>query len=448
MPVTRLLAPRTLLAVGVVLLAVAVVLAIVLRHGGKHAAVPTVSTSAVPVQPPPPAGPSVTAVSSYTATIGGARDGLVRWGPAGMRPVLWARAANGAAALTGLADGTKYIAEVGDESLGFRTAAAPSQVAASVSDAKVIVNGAPVFPLIAWQQCPDQWEPNLRQGITLFAGNPCTDLGSLLTWVSGKALAVGTSDDTATASGPGLIGWFYPDEADGRGIDAASLPAPPAAGVRFLTITGHFFSGSAPLPEGRGMYPGLIAASDVVGLDLYPLQEWCRPDRLAEVFDAQRELVALAPGKPTFQWIEVRQMKCPQVQVTQATIRAESWLAIAGGAHGLGFFPNDWGAQVGDTIHGIAQRVKQLEPALLQPLVPVEVAGAPSVRASARELDGALYVIAVNGGTAAAAATLAAPQLADRTFEILGSDRQLTAKDGAVEDTLPPLGVRIYVAAP
>ena len=92
--------------------------------------------------------------------------------------------------------------------------------------------------------------------------------------------------------------------------------------------------------------------------------------------------------------------------------------------------------------------MKQLEPALLQPLVPVEVAGAPSVRASARELDGALYVIAVNGGTAAAAATLAAPQLADRTFEILGSDRQLTAKDGAVEDTLPPLGVRIYVAAP
>jgi hypothetical protein len=448
-PVTRLLAPRTLLALGIVFLAVAIVLAIFVRHGRKHAAAPpTVSTSPVPVQPPPPSGPSVTTLSSFSATVTGAHDGLVRWGPAGAQPVLWTRAADGVATITGLAARTRYVADVGTESLGFTTAAAPAQASGSVADGEVKVNGAPFFPLIAWQQCPDQWLPNLRQGITLFAGNPCTDLGSLLTWVSGKALAAGTSDDTATTSGPGLIGWFYPDEADGRGIDAASLPAPPAAGVRFLTITGHFYSRSAPLPGGRGMYPGLIAAADVVGFDLYPLQEWCRPDRLAEVFDAQRELVALAQGKPTFQWIEVRQMKCPQVQVTPATIRAESWLAIAGGAHGLGFFPNDWGAQVGETIHRIARRVQQLEPALLQPAISVEVAGASSMRASVRELNGALYVIAVNGGSTPAVATLAAPQLSDRTFDVLGAASQVTAENGVLTDRIPPLGVRIYVAPP
>ena len=423
---------------------------IVLRPGrAKHAvAPPTVSTSPVPVQPPSPAGPSATAVSAFSATIAGAHDGAIRWGPAGMRPVLWTKTADGVATLAGLAASTRYAADVGSEWLGFTTAAAPAQASGSVADGRLLVNGAPVFPLIAWQQCPDQWAPNLEQGITLFAGNPCTGLGSLLNWVGGRALAVGTSDDAATTGGSGLIGWFYPDEADGRGIDAASLPAAPAAGARFLTLTGHFYSGSAPLPGGRGMYPALIAAADVVGFDLYPLQEWCRPDRVAEVFDAQRELVALAPGKPTFQWIEVREMKCPQVQVTQATIRAESWLAIAGGAHGLGFFPNDWGAQVGGTIHAIAQRVKQLEPALLQPLIPVEVVGAPSVRASARELNGALYVIAVNGGTTAADATLTVPGLANRTVQILGGDAERTAKDGELSDALPPLGVRIYVASP
>jgi len=93
------------------------------------------------------------------------------------------------------------------------------------------------------------------------------------------------------------------------------------------------------------MYPGLVAAADVVGFDFYPLQELCRRDLVAAVFDSQRELEALAPGKPTFQWIEARGMRCagiPGVALSPATIRAESWLAIAGGAHGLGFFPADW----------------------------------------------------------------------------------------------------------
>ena len=310
------------------------------------------------------------------------------------------------------------------------------------------MNGAPFFPLMAWQQCPDQWEPNLAQGIDLFSGNPCTGLASLLTALQGRALAVGTSDDAAT-TGPGLIGWFYPDEADGRGLSAATLPAPPAGGVRFLTLTNHFYSGSAPLPAGRAVYPGLIARADVVGFDLYPLQEWCRPDRLGEVFDAQRQLVGLAPGKPTFQWIEVREMKCPRVPVTQADIRAESWLAIAGGAHGLGFFPPDWGAAVGATIHGIAARIKQLGPALVQPTLPVAVAPATSpVRASARELNGALYVLAVNPTNAPAAVTLREPDLGDRPMLVLGQSKTIAASGGKISVTLPALAARIYVAAP
>ncbi|MGG7380231.1 hypothetical protein ACQ7B2_16255, partial [Escherichia coli] len=70
------------------------------------------------------------------------------------------------------------------------------------------------------------------------------------------------------------------------------------------TLTSHFASMAAPLPAGRGMYPGLIARADVVGFDLYPLQELCRPEFLPAVFDAQAELVPLAWPRPTFQWIE------------------------------------------------------------------------------------------------------------------------------------------------
>ena len=251
-------------------------------------------------------------------------------------------------------------------------------------------------------------------------------------------------------TGPGLLGWFYPDEADGRGLTAAML-VPPGPGLRFLTLTSHFFSGSAPLPDGRGIYPGLVASADLVGFDLYPLQEYCRPDLLPAVFDAQRELVGLAATKPTFQWIEVRQMKCadPSTAVTPATIRVESWLAIAAGAHGLGFFPPDWGSTVGKTIAAIAARIHQLEPALLQPALPVSIQPrSPPVRASARTLGRAIYVLAVNAGNRAAAVRLALPPLGDRPVEVAGSSRALRAHGGTLAVVLPPVSVRIYAAPP
>jgi hypothetical protein len=475
------LRPGVLLALGLVFLAVAVLVDLFVYGGSKRPRVlPTVTappaatspatTSPAPVPVPVPAPFAVTGAAatgdsgfseSLTWETPQPSTGQVRWGPSGTAPVLWADAGPATTShlvtLTGLLPTTSYEVEIeataqdgttARGTLTFSTPPASAAVSAVTRGGVLLVNGAPFFPLIAWQQCPDQWAPNLAQGIDLFAGNPCTGLGSLLTALQGRALAVGTSDDTPI-TGPGLIGWFYPDEADGRGLTASTLPAPPVGGVSFLTLTGHFYSGSAPLPDGRGQYPGLIAKAGVVGFDLYPLQEWCRPDRLGEVFDAQRQLVALAPGKPTFQWIEVREMKCPNVPVTQADIRAESWLAIAGGAHGLGFFPADWGAKVGATIHGIATRIKQLAPALVRATLPVAVGPTGSrVRASARELHGALYLLAVNPADTPTAVTLRERSLGDRTLEVLGQQRTLKATRGTIADVLPPLAVRIYIAAP
>jgi hypothetical protein len=91
--------------------------------------------------------------------------------------------------------------------------------------------------------------------------------------------------------------------------------------------------------------------------------------------------------------------------------------------------------------------VRQLGPVLFQPALPVE-ADAPLVRASARELNGALYVIAVNAGPTPAQVRLTQSALADRVVHVAGADRTLAARGGALDDVLPPLGVRIYVAPP
>lgn len=394
-------------------------------------------------------GVSAPAPGSYSAhivwTTTEPAAATLQWGPTGMQPLLWADAPHSTTThdvtLDALAANTSYTVSLTAQSIGgaraattlnFRTAAAPTSVSASTDNGTIRVNGGAFFPLISWKACPDHWALSVADGINLFGGNECTGLSALTAGIAGQALAAGTAED-APADAPSLIGWFYPDEADARGLTTL---APTGAGLHLLTLTQHFFSGAAPLPAGRGMYPGLISAADVVGFDLYPLQELCRPDFLAADFDAQQQLVALAGGKPTFQWIEVREMKCPNVPVTNATIRAESWLALAAGAHGLGFFPNDWNAQTGAAIASVAARVRQLEPALLEPAEPVQVeSSSPDVRASARSFHGARYVFVVNAGTAPASVTI--PELASNAI-VLGSQ-------GAA---LPPLGVRIYVVPP
>jgi hypothetical protein len=464
--------PRGLCIAGLTLLVVAIAGTVVFQHQpSPGSTVPPVPTSPVPTVPPPPAfsisttgtpppGPFATTVTWQTPTPS---TGRIAWGPAGMQPLLWSRSPHASTVhnevLAGLASSTPYVVSIEARSttgavastrLELTTAAAPSDPVGTVREGSVRLGGFPFFPLITWQECPSQWSPDILDGINLFAGNPCTGLSSLLTAVQGQALAAGTTDDTAVASGPGLLGWFYPDEADARGLTEANLSTP-GSGLRFLTLTAHFFPQAAPLPGGREMYPGLLAKSDVIGFDLYPLQELCRPELLPWVFDAQQHLAQLARPKPTFQWIEVRQMKCPDPAdaVTTRTIRVESWLAIAGGAHGLGFFPGDWGTDVGTAIHGIAARIRQLEPALLRPAVAVSVepAGA-AVRASARTFGDALYVIAVNAGSQAAAVRLEAPGLAGRSVLRVGTRQLLTSEGTHVDVVLPPMSVRIYVARP
>ena len=270
---------------------------------------------------------------------------------------------------------------------------------------------------MVYGQCSTLYDSSVDTGITLFAANPCGGLEAQVDALPGRALSAGVTGEPAVA-GPGVIGTFYPDEADEHGYTGANLPPIPS-GLSFLTLTNHFYSGAAQLPHASTIYPSLAAKTDVLGFDLYPLQGWCRRERLADVYSSQREIVSLARGKPTFQWIETAGMNCPTdpaVAITPDTVRAESWLAIAGGAHGLGFFPVGLTGDVGGAITRVRSEVAALWPALLRPQVPSS-ANQSSVVTAAWELDGALYIVGVNTGTATVDASLQVPGLASRTSE-------------------------------
>jgi hypothetical protein len=409
----------------------------------------------------------VTSVGPGSATIGW-RTSIpaatqVGYGLAASGPTLSAVARDSGsthvATITGLHFATAYRIWVSAVSEGGQraraavdvTTAPPAHSPAAVIGGparSLLLDGQPFFPFIVWSQCPDGYAADLAAGINLFADNPCGGLQAQLDALGGRALSAAVAG-RAGGSGPGLVGFFYTDEPDGLGLTPAQLPPRPAGSagqIAFLTLTNHFYSAAAKLGWPVD-YPGFIAKTDVVGFDLYPLQEWCQPSRLGDVYAAQRELVRLAAPRPTFQWIETTSWKCPDglTAVTPATVRAESWLAIAGGARGLGFFPATFSPAVGNAIAGVSRDVAKLGPALL---APASAATGEGVYVGARTYAGTTYVIAVNGSFAPVRGRIGVPDLGTRVLHVYDEARDVLSTRGTFTDDFAPLAVHVYIARP
>jgi hypothetical protein len=438
--------------------------------------------------PPPPAGTTTTtpaptvpaptiqdvhavALTPFSATIAW-RTSV----PASSRiaygldaPVVWTAAGGDStshqATVTGLTFSSSYKLAVTAENSGgqapiseflLTTPPLSGPVQMTTADGAILLDGQPSFPKMVWGQCPDAVAGNLAVGIDVFMGNNCGTGATLASWLSGRAFVLGNAQAPAAARA-GSVGVHLPDEWDtflpnNLTLDDVLRMAPrtPDAGPRFLTLTNHFYSGAAPLPQGKGMYPALAAGADVLGFDLYPLQNWCRYDSFGDVFDSQVDLVALARGKPTFQWIEARRMDChgAQLDPTPETVRAETWLSIAGGAHAVGYFPNNWAPEVGAEIARSNHEIQSLAPALVEPATAASVTLGSTVRVGAREHNGAVYVIAVNASRSPASAKITVPALGNRPLRSLDGAHALTASGGSFTDSFGPLEVRIYVASP
>jgi hypothetical protein len=433
---------------------------------------PTTTTPSAPAGPPPEVSyVSTASLAPFAATItwrtNVAASARLAYGIGA--PVVFSAATNATtsheATMTGLSPSTTYrldiTAKTADgqstvEEFLLTTPAASSPVRASTGGGAILRNGQPWFPKIVWAQCPDAVAGNMAVGIDLFMGNGCGTGAQLASWLGTAAFVLGDARGSAEELG-GSVGVHLPDEWDTHLPNDFSLedalrivPAVPSAGPRFLTLTNHFYSRAEPLPQGRGMYPALAASADVLGFDLYPLQNWCRWDSFHDVFDSQIDLVSLARGKPTFQWIEARRMDCTgeQLDPTPETVRAESWLAIAGGAHAIGYFPNNWDAAVGAEIARTNREIESLAPALVEPNIATSVAAGSFVKAGAREHNGAVYVIAVNASRGASSATITVPALGDRVLKTLDGQHTVTASGGSFTDAFGPLEVRVYIAAP
>jgi Purple acid Phosphatase, N-terminal domain len=364
--------------------------------------------------------------------------------------------------LTDLAPATTYTYQVGSVSDSVTTAAAPASAHFGTDGTRITENGSLFFPVFSYEQCAATIARALAVGINTFVQVPYT----------GCAQSAGVTPPYLLGDVYGKqqgAGWYLPDEPDGWGITPPQLPKLPTATdtglLRVLNISQHFYSGFAPInPQfDRNTYRDYAALADVIGFDVYPIVKFCGRVPITTMFHAQRELMTIyAPGKPTFQWIETSQMtgECSTMPITPAIVNAETWLALAGGACGIGYFTNSWTGPLWNrwdfdpgleqALPGIVSRVQGLAPALCDGTYgDVVTPWDGTVAASSRDLNGALYVIAVNGSPTATNVPFSVPGLAGRQLTVLGEDRTIKPVRKLIfRDTFAPYGVHIYVAAP
>jgi hypothetical protein len=312
------------------------------------------------------------------------------------------------------------------------------------------VNGNAVFPRMVWRQCPTYYPTSLGAGINLFLGVSCSGPDEQFDRLAGRAMST-VDAKTPGISGPGKVGWHLPDEADVSVGSADTLPRPKGNGrVTFLTLTDHFSVRAAPPPNGKGIYPAFFDSADVIGFDTYPVEVRCSLAQIDNVYWMQRELVALTRGKPTFQWIEAAPMEhCRENEdPTPEVVRAETWLAIAGGARGIGYFPDWWAENIRNEVRLTNREILALAPALLAPVAKANWSTESPVRVGARRYNGATYVVAVNTSTAQASVTFSIPGLGGRALRVFRDGRTVKPLGDLVTDRLPGLGVAVYITSP
>jgi len=338
---------------------------------------------------------------------------------------------------------------------------------ASVEGTSVMIGGKPFFPIMLIDQCDAADAARSQQyGINMVVNESCPNVspGNQLGAVRGNALAVLPITDRAPR-GSALAGWAFPDEPENNGWSPATLrnanPFPrggPDGLLSFVTTGAGFYrspyTAPAVAPDVYGQFAHL---ADVAGFDLYPLGH-CSSD-LSAVYNAQRAFISLVGTMPTFQWIEtgpIHSGYCGGFQMTAAELRAEVWLAIAGGARAIGYFTHTWNPDDNPfdvqpvVAHQMARTnalIAAVRPALVGRTIPSTV-NTTAVKVLARQAGKTTYVIAVNAAQAAVNMRFHVPGLRDGAMRVFGEGRSVQARGGQVDDAFGPLAVHIYVQPP
>lgn len=334
---------------------------------------------------------------------------------------------------------------------------------ASASPTSLWAHGRPFFPVMLIDQCSAAATARAQAlGVNMVLNEHCPGVApdTQLRRLSGAQVGI-VPIGSRNVAGHRFAGWTYPDEPENNGWTAARLRDVfrYARGnhdglISVVTLTSGFFD-RAPFrnPHLNVQETRAIARlADVAGFDLYPLNH-CQQD-LTTVYEAQRQFVRLAGQMPTFQWIETAALDphyCGGITVTPTQVTAEAWLAVIGGARGIGFFthtlhtrdPLAVSAPVAGAISSFAHLAADVKPGLVGRTLGSS-ANSPAIKVLARRGSRSIYVFGANAGAQHVAAQVHVPRLADGSLEVVGEHRTVTVSNHRFADVFAPLAVHVY----
>ena len=133
---------------------------------------------------------------------------------------------------------------------------------------------------------------------------------------------------------------------------------------------------------------------------------------------------------------------------TPTVVRAETWLAIAGGARGIGYFPDWWEESIRNEVRLTNREILALAPPSCPPSRRsnwsrrARCASAPAATTGRRTSSPS------NTSTSETTASFSVPALGGRTLRVFRDGRTVKPLGDLVTDKLPPLGVAVYVVPP
>lgn len=337
------------------------------------------------------------------------------------------------------------------------------------------VNGRPHFPFMSWAQCAPDVVANQAMGVDTFMGSSA--MGSYCTE---QELADTVADDGymivqhgGRTQSPNIVGTYLPDEPDGYKIPPDAVPQIPGDNSTpvFETFAPNFGDRTAPPALGREVYSQYLrnlGRAGFAGFDLYYDNRYACSNpwlKRGAIYHMQRDLIELAaeaqPGPndemPTYQWLDVNRIDadaCPD-PVSPQKVKNQMWLAVAGGAKGLGFFTHSWmpgfwdhfavTPEISATAKRTAEEIRAKQDILLKgDYLGYESSWEDAAKAGKWRYGGQTYILAVN--STETEARVSVPASVKRGYaKVLDQDRKISLVDQKLNDSLAPLEERWYV---
>lgn len=337
-------------------------------------------------------------------------------------------------------------------------------------------DGTRIFPFLMYHAQPEHFELMAELGINVVLNDFCLfrnngsdragytrDLAQTLDAAAQHRLGIIVSANSAygklfpipvAKDHPALLAWYGDDEPWG---DITRLHE------SYNTI--KMLAPDPPVLIVQNNYSRLqdtAPACDILATDPYPVPN-VSLRAVADATHAARR--AVADHKPVWTVLPQYGGKVP----TREELRCMTWLAIASGANGLGFFT--WDERLRDPragtltgwytpehpeqiedLRAVLRELRALEPVLLAPAAtqqpPLHPAN-PALHALIKEADGKRWLILANDSRRAEEAELLLPGVKNGEIKSLLSDgASLITRDAKAKVQLTPLGVAVYQLAP